>query len=277
MKIISNFKDYYDSMQQYGKDETIVFPRISQHKLNLDTQDWTIKQLPNELKDEFLNKKLETSSMQSLFDISPVHKQFSNYFKSMDSYYARAPRAILQPIYTVINGQAFRNFLILEREETSFSYKIVKRNPTDQDIFKYLQEHKDFINSYSLKKFQEFDNLEEFAEYSKSSKNKSYSYLKSHNQKPSLSKDDLLKIHEDVKSPIYYIIDGNVITNIPLVYFGLTNLFENTEMLYQEISYCLANVINNKNEPPEQISNDMKIQQHGFDNKLSFRHRNKKV
>lgn len=277
MKIISNFKDYYDSMQQYGKDETIVFPRISQHKLNLDTQDWSVNQLSNEVTNEILKTRLEKCSMKALFDISPVHRLFDSYFKSMDTFYSRTPRAILQPIYTVINGQAFRNYLILEREESNFNYKIVKRNPTDEDIFQYIQDHKDFINSYSLKKFQEFDNFEDFTQYSKSNKTKSYSYLKSHQQKPALSKEDLLKIHEDVKSPIYYVIHNEVLTNIPLVYFGLTNLFENTEMLYQEISYCLANVINNKNEPPAQISNDMKIQQHGFDNKVSFRHRNKKV
>lgn len=50
-------------------------------------------------------------------------------------------------------------------------------------------------------------------------------------------------------------------------------MFGSIEKLSQEISYCIGNVILNKNAPPIEVENNIKILGHGFDLKESFRHR----
>lgn len=274
MKIISNFKDYYDSMQQYGKDDSIVFPRINKHTniVRLDSTDWTIKQLDNELKNEALAKKLENSSFSTMFPLSETEKLINSYFSGMDTSYAKAPYAFLHNIYTVVNGHVFKSKMIVARTEDSFSYKIVKRNPTDEDCFDFIINHPHFINQWKAKDLKHIHNFDDFVAQAHDHKFKNSYFYSSY--KPSvLTNDDFLKIHQEVNNPIYFIINDKVVVNLPLTYFGINNLFDNTEVLYQEISHCLGNTINNKNEPPAQISNEMKIQQHGFDNKISFRKR----
>lgn len=276
MKIISNFKDYYDSMQQYGKDDSIVFPRINKNNtiVRLDSPDWTVNQLDNEIKDETLNKKIQNASFAHLFPKSATQKLISSYFSSMETSYTRAPYAFLKSIYTVVNGNVFKSQIILARPDDGFQYKIIKRNPTDEDCFEFIMQHKHFINQWKVKDLKHIHSFEDFVAQAQNTHLDKYSFsFNSRHGTGVLSKEELLTIHQEVNNPIYFIIDNKVAINLPLTYFGINKLFDNTEILYQEISYCLGNVINNKNEPPAQISNDMKIQQHGFDNKISFRKR----
>lgn len=274
MKIISNFKDYYDSMLQYGKDESLVFTRINSQPIKFDSPSWQFDGLDNQLTNKNLAEKIEDqahsiAAYDPMFD--PIRGQFGNLKNT-----STIPPAKLKSITTVVNGKAFKSFCILEEDNLSSNvYKIVKRNVTPEEAFNYLAEHLDFFSSWSLKSFTKFKNYEQFKEESLAKKNP-YFYFKYHrniNKNSPITENQLIQIHQEVDSPIYYIISGKVQVNIPLTYFGLTNLFDNVEVLHQEIAYCLGNVIQNKNEPPAQISNNMKIQQHGFDNKVSFRKR----
>lgn len=274
MKIISNFKDYYDSMLQYGKDESLVFTRINSQLIKFDSPSWQFNGLDNQLTNKNLAQKVslhthDIGDYDHIFD--SIEQQFGNLKNS-----SSIPPAKLNPIITVVNGKPFKSFCILEEDNTSFTtYKIVKRNVTPEEAFNYLAEHLEFFSSWSLKSFTKFKNYEQFKEESLAKKNP-YFYFKYHrnlNKDSPITEKQLLQIHQEVDSPIYYIISGKVQVNIPLTYFGLTNLFDNVEILHQEIAYCLGNVIQNKNEPPSQISNEMKILQHGFDNKASFRKR----
>lgn len=278
MKIISNFKDYYDSMQQYGADDTTIFNRINPPRednqiINFDSNIWKIQSLNNEVSNPSIIKKID-NEIDSLPE-DKTFKQFKKYFSSLSNYGIIEPH-VLQSIVTVVNGIPFRSYVICAIHDNSAEYKMIKKNATHQDCFDYLKEvlHKTQSShlKFIFKAFNKFKNIDDFYNYNHSQH--SYAYFSKHYKADPLNTEDLINIHKEVQNPIYYIVDNKVLTNIPLLYFGINNLFDNNiPLLYQEIEYCLTNIIQNKNEPPEVISNEMKIIQHGFDKKISFRKR----
>lgn len=279
MRIISNFKDYYDVMLQYGADQTIIFPRINHHlygeqTLSFENNDWKIGHTENELKDSNLLKRISEGNIINLEEKSSNSFQIlKNYFRNIDSD-KQYPRAQLKKVIAVINGKPSSSYIIIEHSEHNIKYKIIKKNVTEEDCFNYLKEKKIFLSSlYYNNVLGKYKDYKEFEEANNKNKSSYYHRVKI-NYQFEITEKDLLDIHKEINSPIYYIVDNKVLSNIPLVYFGITKLFDdNVAILYQEIAYCLNNVVNNKNEPPSTISNEMKIEQHGFDKKISFRKR----
>jgi hypothetical protein len=103
-------------------------------------------------------------------------------------------------------------------------------------------------------------------------------------------KDALIPIHNIINQPIFVVefygrqdldfgdftYDGGVIRYYAPVLseLGFPSIYP-AEQLYQDISYFIGNEMKPSPDikPPVEISNDNKIEGHGFDLKQSFRHR----
>lgn len=286
MKISSNFNDYYDIMQQYGKDDKLIFMRINNHGVNFDSNQWKLDGLENELKNKALNEKLKNGNFNSFFGEQKIMNDL--IWKINGSQKSNInPKYKIAEVIAVVNGIPFNSYMLLEwmttenknsenlQEYAKYNgYKIKVRNISSEECFKFIKDHiNEFNDSYVIKSIKTTKNFEEYKDILDNKKYFNYFNFKYGSQND-ITKEMLLKIHEELKAPIYFIVDNKILSNIPLNYLGMTNLFEgNVEQLYQEISYCLGNLILNKNEPPTEISNEMKIQQYGFDKKISFRKR----
>lgn len=281
MQIISNFTDYYDSMLQYGMDKSLTFNRINKHHFKpTKSQDWQLsdssqENIPDNLKKHVSATFKPTESNYSENDQYILEAYRKNKLKLIAVWQAYK----VEVVQAVINSNVFTSYMLLENVDiktpgaSSFQqrYKVIKRNASAKDLFEHIKANSkyfDFKQTYNdgISAIDKCDTYEEF------SKNKYNGYL--YNTFSDAKEDDLLKIHKELSTPVFFVHDGKVYKDLPLSYFGLVDVFDsNMEKTYQEIAYCLANVVQNKNEPPVEISNLDKVQQHGFDKKVSFRHR----
>ncbi len=286
MKIISNFTDYYDQMLQYGVDKHITFSRINSNNFKAtNPNDWQMNFIQSEKNSPRVQKILEMHIPNSNGELSENDRNIlsaynSNSFKLMGSV---RPFEV-EEVQAVINGKVFTSYMLLESVElrnpgsSAFGvpYRIFKKNASMRELFDHIKENKQYFNfnlSYNqgVKDILDCNSYDEYAEKKYKSSNFTF---KSRFQAAIATEKDLMEIHKEIGSPIYFLRGSRLYKDIPLSYFGLFNVFDgNMEKTYQEIAYCLANVISNKNEPPVAISDTDKIQQHGFDKKKSFRHR----
>jgi len=85
----------------------------------------------------------------------------------------------------------------------------------------------------------------------------------------------ILKISRDIKSPVFLINAHGVDNTVPnLSELGMPALIC-AEQMYQNIAHYMSNDMSlspDKN-PPVEVSDRYKIEQHGFDKRVSFRHR----
>lgn len=93
--------------------------------------------------------------------------------------------------------------------------------------------------------------------------------------------ENLIKLSKFIGHPVFIIdmiVRGNetyIDARIPvLAELGFAAIMP-PEQLYQELAYFVANVMIDSPDikPPAEVSDTDKIQQHGFDKKVSFRHR----
>lgn len=269
MRIISNFQDYYDSIQQYGIDNKIVFNRINEHQCKFNTEP-SIWHLSTSQKDldlrykPYLNLKIENDCLDfKLID------RLQTFFDEYSFPYN------LHKIVTVINGKAYQNYVLTldKTMDNGYVEKIISKNVDSKMLFDLVKSNIDKLHSnshpYLVKHFERFKNYEQFVNWKDrfyTPKDSSYT-----------TEEKLKELHIELKNPIFFIIgkdEKDVLVNVPLSYLGFNHLFDgNIEIMAQEISYCIGNVLNNNNEPPIAIDNNGKIQQYGFDKKISFRHR----
>jgi len=249
MRIISNFHDYYDAIQQYGIDNKIVFNRVNKNGFKFNTEPNTWFGVDNELPNVNINRlnlRVENRD-QKLNDV------FDFYCLSRRSYSDIG----LYKILAIINAKVYENFIICGRGKfkTLDVAKIITKNPSLEYIIKIL-------NDSSLEPTPQ---------------NKKY-FRKSEGNDSYTTSEELYGLHKEIKSPVFFIVSDAYrsysVSNYPLAYFGFSKLYDgNIEYISQEIAYCLGNVLQNNNEPPLKIDDKTKIQQHGFDLIGSFRHR----
>lgn len=263
MKIVSNFQDYYDKMMSYGIDKNITFNRISNHNMNFNLDlnfNYTTK-------DKF---KLSTNLEEYCenYDIYKFFLPFIDY-----RYYITKENKYLDYAIVSINGKLFMDIFVCDIN----TQKISNRNMLPEDLFDFIKDnfksHR-YGFSYTNKKPMSDITFEEFCEiYNKRDK-----YYYETNKEEIDINTKLLELHKKYENPILFFKKNrfneySLEKNIPLRLYGFKNVFNgDVEQLYQEISYCIGNVIQNKNNPPETISDKVKIQQHGFNNQ-SFKHR----
>lgn len=280
MQIISNFTDYYDQMLQYGVDKSITFNRINSNGFKpTKPQEWQLNLLKSEELSEAGKKTLrlklpEYNNQSHENDAFIIDAYRRNEFKVN----AHQP-FMVEEVQAVINGKVFTAYMLMEYSSVQNphehymggSYRIAKKNASMEDLYNNIKENRQYF-SYSylyrdgIKDIFTSDSYEQYC----SKKYKEYRY----GDVVDATEQQLLKVHQELDTPVFFLYSGKVLKNLPLSYFGMFNVFDsNMEKTHQEIAYCIGNVLQNKNEPPASISNNDKIVQHGFDKKISFRHR----
>lgn len=275
MKIISNFTDYYDKMLGFGIDDKVVFNRINQTTIKPTENIFAADALCNHsdksanilLANEKVKIKGEGDSKIRRFIYNEIHSFWNNGRFQNDGEFN------LEKVHAVINAQVFTSYILTQKK--SYQDIIVKKNISDDDAIDFV------LNNPIHSKYSRLKGLKTEADVRDAILNdKSRYYYKHGNQDLKNGAEVLLKIHKDMEVPIFFIYESkhgirerySVVKNLPLHYFGLTNIFENNvELLYQEIAYCIGNVIQNKNEPPLKIDDKVKLEQAGFDKITSFR------
>lgn len=265
MKIISNFSDYYDSIQQYGIDTNIVFKRIHEGGLKFDQPKVWQQVFESQIDTTILNKIQSTSAIDIC---EPGVPKLASLLEN-----AHIPSMQLITAYACINGRIYRNFILVELIDQGYNrYRIVDKHPTAEVVFAMMQEQ---IKNTANNKFwnDRIRRAKTVVDLVSDSAPMNMLWWSKRNHSK-LTQEQVWDFHRQLDTPVFFKIDGVGIKHASLAYYGFNRLFDgNVEVIAQEISYCLGNVISNKNEPPLAISNELKIDQHGFDRKQSFRHR----
>lgn len=269
MKIISNFQDYYDSIQQYGIDNKIVYNRINKNyaKFNTEPNKWFLSYIYTQNEKNNIDDISSIKNNLKIENPNPEMEKMCGLFQNIN-YRNNSFPYILYDITATINGKAYKNYLLTKK--TDYEEIIFLKNATPQQALKILQENSDLIyNRYDKKDVTIRKTLTSFLNQKNYHKDTTTSFM---------PQEEVYKLHKKIDSPVFFIIgtpNNDLITaNVPLTYLGFNHLFQgNIEIISQEISYCLGNIIKNNNEPPIAIDDSIKIEQHGFDKKISFRHR----
>lgn len=273
MKIISNFKDYYDVIQQYGLDSSIVFERISNSNINYNENKFSLPKESLSI-DNNIRKKIE-SNLFSDYLTQKLINDWKNISFSCKKNNTSFPE--LHHFVIVINAKPINTFFLTKLNENNDNI-FIKKNISIEEAFNELIKNYKLLNNKNDIFFSFYKRAKNhsFEEYKKNT------YFIQRYQENENIENSLSQLHKDLKNPIifiynkeqsYYKSEQEYYTNIPLRYLGITDVFGSIEKLSQEISYCIGNVILNKNAPPVEVENNIKILGHGFDLKESFRHR----
>jgi hypothetical protein len=245
MKIISNFKDYYDYVAfQYGIDNSIVYNR-QPFKADKDS-----------IKKNYRNT--------GIFNNIPTFSKWDTASrKIVDAY----DRDIFKVRWLIINGRKF--LLVSELDVKSLpcprhsEFKLISEEQYNRMVQHYRK------HQYSLLSSSRIETLE----YYHGQNDDSFDVL------VKLSKELGTPVFEyDGYGFGEYCINGAEIYNkIPnLQELGIGSVYS-PEQLYQDLSYFIGNIMKDNPDikPPVTIEDSYKITGHGFDIKQSFRHRKK--
>ncbi len=273
MKILSNFTDYYDFLQNYGQDNHIIFKRICNTPINFNEN--LVKFSDNlDLSEQYLKDIEQSISNKDNYSLEYAWKMYKDKYNRI---YQQFP--ILNKITYIINSKIDSCYFISEYEQSNRGQFFLKKNMTAEEAFEFLkielEKRNEKIRPITYhKKNKKIDTFSDFLE----GENSYFNFFNLN--KPSISAKKITELHQKVNSPIIFIHSTTqsyqrtqAFIHMPLRFFGIDNAFGSPEQLFQEISYCVGNVILNRNEPPITLDDKVKISQNGFDLKISFRKR----
>ena len=193
----------------------------------------------------FIRKKLKETKLKETLDFNLSH----SYRNTKNTYY-------------VLSICGKRYFIKSKKDTYDFKWSdfhlITKKDLADDNIFidirQFIDQKYIFRRSKRSKKYDLFDELH------------------------GISDDGLINISKKINMPIFVVTSTNRNNSIQLHenspklkdIKGISNLLEPKE-LFNNISFFIANVLNNSNPDIIQISNKDKIIKAGFDLKTSFR------
>lgn len=261
MKIISNFSDYYDPIQRWGIDNNIVYNRIHVGGLKFSNpKKWS----------EIHETQIDPAILQHINVTNAIDICDTNIVKLRRIIQnAILPTIRLQSVYAVINGVIYRNFILID----SINNEILDKHPTADSVFDAVL---DSIKTISAKniwvdRIRQAKNADSLIEQWGRHVYIGGLFSK---QQATLSQEQIWEFHRQLDTPVFFKIGNVGIKHASLAYYGFNSLFDrNIEAIAQEIAYCIGNIISDKNEPPVAISDGLKLEQHGFDRRKSFRHR----
>ncbi len=272
MRIISNFQDYYDSIQQYGIDNKIVFNRINKHqsKFNTEPTQWFLSSAQNEISD--LRKRTISPHIENEdTDMAQIFMRYENSSRFTSNF-----NYSMYQVIAVINGKAYENYIITKTE--NYQERIIYKNPSAKEAFDILKDNVHLMrqDGFTQKEFASYKDHEDYLSKMKSMRRNYFGYRNKNTS--NTTQEEMYKLHKELDTPVFFLVNNGsqefVVSNVPLAYLGFNKLFDgNIEVVSQEISYCIGNILKNNNEPPIAIDDKVKIEQHGFDKKKSFRHR----
>lgn len=252
VKIISNFHDIYDYMMMYGQDEKLTFERINRHPINVNQ---SLIETPRG--EGILSHTVQVPSLSYFF---PEHHEHFSHLLYLAQH---VPGLEIHKIYAVINSQPYFE---MYRQHRTIEQSFSERNITFKYLYDEIKKH-----AKKLPRWQTIDPHLSYDEWMTTKR----STWGGEDKKDWTSY--YLDLHQQFGTPIFFIADeehidrNSAFKDLPLHYFGFDYLKQDAERIYQDIAYCLGNVVLHRNEPPEAISNKTKIEQAGFDYVTSFR------
>lgn len=291
MKIISNYTDFYDSLLRFGYDEKLVYNRIckfnTQSHINFNSNTFEYEKIEQIVLDtneiNLISKIINNKNSKKLSTLFPYTYTIKDGKKiDLNNY-------ILYTNIAIINNKPY------------FSY-VLKKNETNEILLKTIDEHKVFnklkeigyqnlLNNldkkhYTLPLLEKKLKLSSEEFFNQKIKNSIFNYYDFNNdnniefENNNFLNNSIELLHKKYETPLLLITVNtqmlynkkiNCFKNVPLKYFGFSAL--DAQQIIQELSFCLGNTVLNKNEPPEKISDIIRLEQHGFDKKISFRKR----
>lgn len=140
-------------------------------------------------------------------------------------------------------------------------YLIVFADPLDKGILFSREKHSHLVDgqSYNNRFYFSRIGISSIDEYTTGFENK-----------------EALKICREIKTPVFlYSQNTHIMESIPkLGEMGFASVMP-PEQMYQDIAYFMGNTINESPDmlPPTTMTDKERVLQHGFDTKISFRHR----
>lgn len=311
MKIISNYSDFYDSALMYGQDDTRVFERYNSMPVRAEDSMWT-KQSNPQVEEQLGrwrgNDKKLLEQIVGLSESATWQALEALYAKINDGYERKNQQVESVRLFKAvafINSKAHYCYSLVQKQPMTshepFKVKVqwLHKAVSPQEALDYMKSYCcNVLNSVESDKIKKMTLQEVYKEMKNS-----YYYRRVGNDIGFECWDDeiskryaplLEQLHQDVGSPIVLfsssswvdvdrktqlarksdVVAGyDVNTMVPLRQLGFGKSLRNqVDQIYQDIDFCLHNVIKNKCEPPIALNNEQKVQQHGFDAKTSFRH-----
>lgn len=236
MRILSDFKDYYDYAQSFGQDPTLVFNRVEEEHSSSKE-----KKSPEVFKG-FKSKKLPTI-LDSLLNFETSNNQ---------------KRLSISCFFVVLCGKLYPVVKVSELNslpgvyEKSLAYFYDK-----EELVDYFNKMPESLSYYQVQCCEFLDLI----------------YRPSYKTREQLARDVLFESCVENKKSLFSIEKRHfqyyLIENINLKEISFNKLLSG-DQVYQELEMFLG--LLKSQEPPVQVSNKDKIVAHGFDNK-SFKHR----
>jgi len=243
MRILSNFKDYYDHAMAYGQDPSLLFDRKQEEFTAYFTGRVPLK---SDIFASFKSAKLPE-----------ILKNLTSF--SLDNYASRMLlNRSLNTGYIVLCGKLYPFVEYLQYNQLKHAY--------EREYFFEYETLAAFLKKENIAPYYIENNLKDFL---------SLTYRQDHKSKTKIDRDILLEDCVKNKTPLISLEragghSGFLMTLNPcLKSKGFQQVLQSHEV-YQELEMFLG--ILKSQEPPVTVSNEDKIVAHGFDSK-SFKHR----
>lgn len=241
MKIISNYKDYYDAVQAYGVEQDIVYKRFQE--------------------------SVEISTNIGYGECSPLEEIYLNS-KGLKNHYIKASDTTVGFCGKLYKGLIFREYKDKKLIQTEVFYQL-------EDVEKYLKklqtQHRKIsvIQSWyepGLLDSLRYIDFQEFFEPNKSPKENTAIFQEI--QAPIFVLENNIYHNSEDSKKI------QVIKNPNLKDLGFYRVME-SYLCFQEIGQFLGGVLVIKENIDSKLNDLDKVKQHGFDEKYGFRKRPK--
>lgn len=257
MKIISKYKDFYDSAQALGIDKTLLYKRFQ-----------------------------ETHSIENLPNFKPFNEDIwknlpEPYMISTSGEFYHTSKELIHIEYSSLGfcGQLFPYIRFVRK---------VNKEVVSRSTFYKAEKANEFMNKLKSK-FPKLSYMSEFYRCEKPNEEELKTYLSA-----DVFKKDKLDWFQQVNSPTFVFNEepyqkhqssdfqkvnnksslGYVLTNPILKEFEFYKVKDNYTC-YQELSQFLSGVLTQREIRKDNLTDIQKVEQHGFDRKYGFRTRPK--
>lgn len=258
MKIISKYKDYYDSASVYGYDDSVIYKRdISFIRLSNEE---TIE-LPQETQWGYRSTSHQYEA--SYQETGVETKLFFNFSE----------------VFLIVAGKAYSVLLDTNPQDRSLRWNSSARNenrdfsavfgvPNIDKIQKYIENHLPDGKTCNIKNLSSIRSRYNTNEAEK--RHLAYNYHK----KMFLEKDFTNFCVQQNAVSLLVLNPQEIVKNPILKNFGIEKIID-PSLMHQNIFQFISGVLSNNENKMLPISDFSKLEKHGFDPKYSFRTRPK--
>lgn len=263
MKIISKYKDYYDSAAVYGFDESVIYKR-----------EIAFAKLPPEQKIALPQKS------SFLREYTPVVHAYEATYQNLSGSHGKSYFSFKEA-FLIVAGKAYSVLIEADPQNRSslrYTYSNVKSEDRDYSQL-YGTSSVDKIQKYIEDNLPDVKNLEikrsspRFNSYSKKEREKRNLTYK-HEKEVFLNKDFTDFCVTQNATSLLILNPEEIVKNPILKNLGVEKLVD-PSLMHQNIFQFISGVLGNNENKMEVISDISKVEKHGFDSRYGFRTRPK--